>query len=293
MNIRWLRTFVTAAEFENFRQTAERLYLAQPTVTVHIRHLEKDLGTQLFERTGRNIVLTKAGRYFLPHAQKIIKDYDTGMHDLISWNQGYEKKLTVSVSPLIASTFLPHIIKKFTAKHPNVEVKISVVDSGQIGEQVENRIAEIGLSRMKPFQPSLLSEVLSEDPVICVAPHDGGDMESSPPIDVEDLFETHILLTHNHPEYWDNLLTDIRLKNFKFRTMAVSQTHITKRFIEEGLGFSFLPRSSVYRELVEGRVLEVDTPAIDLPKATTYIVTKDENEEVSHFKTLLYDFYTT
>lgn len=292
MNIRWLRTFVTAGKYENFRQTAERLYIAQPTVTVHIRHLEQDLGTQLFEKSGRNITLTKAGHYFLPHAQRILNDYDTGMHDLISWHQGYEKKLTVAVSPLIASTFLPHIIKKFTAKFPDIEVNISVIESEHIGEHIEKGTAEIGLSRMQPFQPTLVTEVLSEDPVVCIAPHDGGDIESSPPIDIKDLFESYLLLTHNHPEYWDRLLTDLRLKNYKFRTMAVSQSHITKRFIEEGLGFSFLPRSSVYRELIEGRVLEVDTPSIHLPSATTYIITREENEAIKGFKELLYAFYT-
>ncbi|HET7616359.1 MAG TPA: LysR family transcriptional regulator, partial [Bacillales bacterium] len=70
MDIRWLRTFVTAAELENFRHTSEKLYMAQPTVTVHIHHLEERLGAQLFERSGRNIILSEAGKQFLPYARR-------------------------------------------------------------------------------------------------------------------------------------------------------------------------------------------------------------------------------
>lgn len=291
MNIRWFRTFVTAAEVENFRQTAERLYLAQPTVTVHIKHLEKELGTLLFERVGRHIVLTKAGRHFLPYAKKILKEYDTGIHDLMSWHQGYEKKLKLAVSPLIADSFLPHIIRQFAKKYRDVEVMINVVESKEIGGTIEKGIAELGLSQMKPFQLSLSTDILQQEPVVCVAPHDGGDIESSPPLDIHELFDNQVLLTHNHPEYWDDLLTDIRIKNFRFRTMGISQVHVTKRFIEEGLGFSFLPRSSVRRELIEGRILEVDAPTLSLPKATTYVVTRDRTEVISKFKESLDEFY--
>jgi LysR family transcriptional repressor of citA len=65
MEFQWLNTFITAAECGNFRRTAEILFISQPTVTVHIKLLEAELGVQLFEREGKKVKLTEAGKRYL------------------------------------------------------------------------------------------------------------------------------------------------------------------------------------------------------------------------------------
>lgn len=291
MDIKWLRTFVIAAQYENFRQTAEVLFLAQPTVTIHIKHLEEVIGTALFERTGRNIILTTAGHRFLPHAKLMLDSFDKGVHDLQSWKQGYDRKLTLAVSPLIASSILPSIIRRFISSYPEIEVVVQVMDSVEIGESVSKGISDLGLSRMLPSQSELFSKMLYKDPVILVAPHDGGDIETSLPLDLEEVLQVQMLLINNHPGYWDDLLAELRKHNYRLRTMVVSQVNITKRFIEEGLGVSFLPRSTIRRELMEGRLLEVHTQEIHLPIAATYIVKRKETPEVTAFSTFLDQLY--
>lgn len=292
MDIRWLRTFVIAAENENFRQTAESLYMAQPTVTAQIKQLEKELGARLFRRSGRNIVLSEAGHRFLPHAKSVLSAYDEGVHQLLSWHQGYERKLAIAVSPILAAAVLPYIIRKFTERYPDIEVIIQVKESRDIGEMIARGEANMGLSRMKPVQHGVRVEQIQEEDVVCVCPHDGGDSESSPPVDAHHLFQQETLLIHNHPEYWDSLLAAIRVKHPRIRTMTVSQVHITKKMIEEGLGFSFLPKSALTRELAEGRLLEVDTPDMILPKAHTYMITREDTEENRIFRLFLKQYFS-
>lgn len=292
MDIRWLRTFVTAAELENFRHASERLYIAQPTVTVHIRHLEGEIGSPLFQRSGRNIVLTDAGRRFLPHAKQTLAAHDDGLQDLHSWRQGYETKLTIAVSPLIAGSILPYIVRQFTERYQDTEVTVQVEESRKVAEMIEKGTADLGLSRLNPVQSDLRVLTLYKDPVVCVAPHDGGDFESSPPILIDELLETSILFTHNHPGFWNELLSDIRAQKRSYRTMIVTQVHVTKRFIEEGLGFSFLPKSSIRRELMEGRLLEVDVKTFALPTAATYFITRNETGMVARFREFLRGIYT-
>lgn len=291
MDIKWLRTFVVAAHYENFRKTAEVLFLAQPTVTIHIKHLEEVIGTALFERTGRNIILTTAGHRFLPHAKTMLASFDKGVHDLQSWKQGYDRKLTLAVSPLIATSILPSIVRRFIASFPEIEVVVQVMESLEIGEAVAKGSSDLGLSRMLPVQSELSFKKLYDDPVILVTPHDGGDMESSLPLDVEEVLQDQMLLINNHPGYWDDLLAELRRQNYRLRTMVVSQVNITKRFIEEGLGVSFLPRSTIKRELMEGRLLEVHTERIKLPIAATYIVKRKETPEVMAFSTFIDQLY--
>jgi LysR family transcriptional repressor of citA len=113
LDIKWIKTFVTAAEYENFRKTSEILFLAQPTITVHIKNLEEVLGQSLFEKSGRNVILTRAGRRFLPHAKKLLDNYNQGIHDMESWRQGFTNKLVMAVSPLVAASILPSILRRF------------------------------------------------------------------------------------------------------------------------------------------------------------------------------------
>lgn len=146
-----------------------------------------------------------------------------------------------------------------------------ITSSHEVGAAVAAGAADVGLSRMPPVERDTEAFLLHEDPVLLVMPHDGGDLDSPPP-DWTEVLQSYRLLTHNHPLYWDDLLLAIRAQGFNVRTMVVTQVDITKRFIEEGLGVSFLPESTVTRELLEGRLMEVPVPEIPLPTAATYVV---------------------
>lgn len=295
MDLRILRTFTVAARLQNFHRAAERLYLAQPTVTAHIRQLEAELGYPLFERTGRRVRLTPAGERFLPHAEQVLADYDAGLQDLVKWGQGYRSRLALGASQLIARSVLPRVVKRYTERHPDVEVSVTVLSSREVGPAVEKGRVNIGLSRQPPGERGLTALPLYEDQVILVAPPDAGDLDSPPP-DWGELLEQQRLLTHNHPLYWDDLLLDLRNRNLRIRTMAVTQVDITKRFIEEGLGISFLPISTVWRELAEGRLMEVPTPGLQLPVARTYLVYAPDratSETARSFITLIKDLFAS
>lgn len=291
MDLKWIKSFVTAAKFQNFRQAAEHLYLAQPTITVHLQHLEEWVGSPLFVKSGRNVVLSTAGKRFLPYAQQLMNTYEQGMHDLVSWQQGYNRKLSLAISPLIAASVLPSILRRFVEQHPDIEVEIQVRESIDISADVFEGRVDLGLSRMESKGSQLQSIKLYHDPIIMVAAHDGGDDEHSPPLDANELLAEQLILTHNHPEYWDDLLTQLRIRQSRIRTMIVTQVHITKRFIEEGLGISFLPRSTVSRELLEGRLLEIEWNTFSLPEAATYWIQKHETDEISLFKSFLSYYY--
>ncbi|WP_350448843.1 LysR family transcriptional regulator [Rossellomorea vietnamensis] len=99
MDLNIIKTFIIAAEFNHFRKAAERLYISQPTVTVHIKQLEKELGVILFERVGKNIKLTEAGRSYLQNAKRLIEVYEEGITDIQSFSQGYTTTLKMAISP--------------------------------------------------------------------------------------------------------------------------------------------------------------------------------------------------
>jgi len=290
MEFQWLTTFITAAECGNFRRTAELLYISQPSVTVHVKQLEKELGVQLFHREGKKIKLTEEGKRYLVHATRLLEVYQQGVEDLTSFSQGYTRKLTLGISPLIADTILPYVLKSYTKQYPEVEISVKIIESVDIEQAVLKEEVDLGLSCLSSSHPNLISELLSKDRVILVAPHDGRDAESAPPLDEEEVLTTNYLITHNHPGYWDLLCRMVKSKYPCVRMMKVSQVHITKRFIVEGLGVSFLPTSTVRRELLEGRLLEVDCHTIQMPEANTYAIMKYDHSKQREFLTFISNY---
>lgn len=269
LDLRRLYTYVVAARTLNFHQAAQRLYLAQPTVTSHIRQLEAELGTRLFDRTGRRVRLTAAGERFLPHALRVLDEYEEGVQDLSAWRQGYGGSLRILCSPLVGASTLPEMLRQFTREHPDVEVKVSTADSPEVVAAIAAGRFDVGLTRLNPASADLVSLVLHDDPVLLVGPPSLAGDGNRP---WAELIAAHTLLIRNHPVYWDDLLLELHQRDIPLRTMAVSHVHVTKRLVEEGLGLSFLPRTAVEPELLSGALVEVPTPGFALPTAHTYLV---------------------
>lgn len=269
MDIKLLRTFVMMCKELNFHRTAERLYLAQPTVTVHIRQLEEHVGYPLFERSGRKVRLTAAGDRFRLHADRILEAHDEALSDLARWKAGYDDRLDILLSPLPAEHVLPPLWRAFTTKHPNVEIRIYTTRSPSVGPGIAAGRSHIGLSRSPSTHPDTETRKLHEDPVVFVAP---GTVNPAQ-VDYRDLLLEHPLLTKNHPEYWDEILHQLHDLQVMMRPMPVNQVNVTRELIIEGVGVSFLPWSSVERDLAAGRLVQLPTPDLRLPVAYTYVIT--------------------
>ncbi|MDF2904423.1 MAG: HTH-type transcriptional regulator yxjO [Bacillus sp. (in: firmicutes)] len=280
MDIKWLKTFTIAAKYENFRQASEELFLTQPAITKHIKRLEENLNIRLFNRMGKNVSLSPAGHKFLPFALEMIDQYDKRLEEFEAWKQGYNRKLMIATAPQIASSILPSILRKFIDENPDIEVIINVVKSYDIGEEISSGKADLGLTRIQPVQTNVNTEMVHKEPVILVGPI---DKQKGASLAEEQVLQKYRLLTHNHPEYWDDLLNDIKRHYPIIRTMTVNQVEITKRFIEEGLGVSFLPLTMVKDEINTNKMVQISPDKISLPTSSTYVVTKVETNEVVAF----------
>ncbi|MFS0781130.1 LysR family transcriptional regulator [Bacillus sp. 1P06AnD] len=287
MEFSWLHTFLTAAKCGNFRKTAELLFISQPSVTVHIHNLEKELGTPLFKREGRKVTLTEEGKRYITHAEQLLDVYRQGLTDLHSFSQGYTSAFSLAISPVFADTILPFVLKQFMATHPYIEVSVQVLESKEMEDAVLNDRIDMGLSCIHSGHAGLYSELLFSSDIRLIIPHDGFDEESAPPLDEEEILMNSILITDNHPVYWEIIKRNVKSRYPGVRFMTVSQIHITKRFIAEGLGVSFLPISTVRRELLEGRLLEVPDTAIHLPQAHFYAHMKHKHRIQTDFMTFI------
>lgn len=93
----------------------------------------------------------------------------------------------------------------------------------------------------------------------------------------------------NLPDYWDTLVNDIMRHYPTVRTMKINQIEVTKRFIEEGLGVSYLPFTVIKNEISMNKLVEIKSNKITPPTSYTYALTKVETDEVSNFINFLMD----
>ena len=121
MTLNQLKYFQTVARLENVRAAAEKLYVSQPSLSRSVDSLEKELGVMLFERSGRGIVLTKAGRLFLEYADRILEECDIAIYKMKELSSSGGRIDIGYVFPL-ANYYIPHKVRTFLDKPGNENV---------------------------------------------------------------------------------------------------------------------------------------------------------------------------
>jgi DNA-binding transcriptional LysR family regulator len=172
MTLEQLRIFVTVAEREHMTRAAEVLHLTQSAVSVAIAGLEQHYRLKLFDRVGRGIMLTEAGRMLLTEAKATLAraaSTEQAMADYAGLRHG---KLTIHASQTIASYFLPPLLVRFQALYPGIELLLMVGNTAQVARAVKDGVAEIGFVE-GPLDEAMLTvdAVAADQMVIVVSPH--------------------------------------------------------------------------------------------------------------------------
>ena len=113
MNLNQLRAFCTLSRTLHYSRASEELQIAQPSLSRMIAQLEKELGTPLFEKQGRNIILTKQGEIFLDHVSRGVGEIDQGVSVLKEFIDPGQGTIDFAFIYALSPSFVPHLVKKF------------------------------------------------------------------------------------------------------------------------------------------------------------------------------------
>lgn len=185
MELRHLRYFVAVAEEENVTRAARRLHLSQPPLTRQIQELEDELGVSLFERTGRSIRLTTAGRRFLREARAVLARVERAVAVMRDAATGPVTLLTIGYAPSPTLRFLPQLLLRLRREHPQVRTVLrdlatdAMLEGVRRGELDAAFVVQAGTDAIRDlrFRPLVREEV-----VVAVAPDhpDAGKPSFSP-----------------------------------------------------------------------------------------------------------------
>ena len=136
MNLQQLEYFKTIAETENFTSASNLLSVTQPALSKAISKLEEELEVPLFEKSGRNIKLTRFGKMFLIHTNSALLEINKGIKELKEITNPNTGSISISSTSSIGTYFMPFIISDFLNKNPNTKFQFS-------HESVKNIICDL------------------------------------------------------------------------------------------------------------------------------------------------------
>ena len=166
--LRHLRYFVAVAEELNFSRAARRLQMAQPPLSVAIRQLETELGTDLFQRTSREVTLTEAGRVLLEGARRTLAEADRAVSAAMRAGAGELGGLRVGFSWSARFETLPAIGRAVRERHPDVELLTEEMWNARMIPALRAGTIDVAISLCAEISPELAYEQLRAEPVIAL-----------------------------------------------------------------------------------------------------------------------------
>lgn len=295
MNLYHLRVFLTVAEHEHITRASEELILSQPAVTKIIQHLEQETGLELIERHGRRIVLTQAGKVLHGYARRLFA-LEREMEEALAVMQDVEMgEITLAANTTTGVYFLPPVVAQFRERYPQVILRITILNSHEIIEQVMNWILDVGLVEGDPatLPPGLETQVFARDElVLVIAPsHHWSGLRIVKP---EMLREKELLLREQGSGIREVIEHALSQHNVRIAPLlTLPDNEVIKQMAMSGVGAAILSAFAVRRELASGELLRIPLEGIDLRPQLTLVKRSDKHlsRAAQAFCALLQHFY--
>jgi DNA-binding transcriptional LysR family regulator len=266
MDTRQLVAFCAVVERKSFSQAAERLGVTQPAVSLQIRALEKRLGLQLLDRSGRRVEPTEAGVRLYRGAQRLLALEEQLVEEVAGEADGaLSGRFELGASTGPGGTVLPRLLGEFQAEHPGIAVRLSVSDTQSVVEQVARREVELGVVGAARRHRSVVFEPFLRDEVVLVCPP--GHRFAGKTISLDELRDEPLVVMQEgagvRQVIEDELrATGTRLRDFDTRLELGLQESV-RSAVEEGFGVTFISRWAVETDLEAGRLAVARVRGLD------------------------------
>ncbi|WP_434681069.1 LysR family transcriptional regulator [Pseudomonas sp. R1-18] len=268
MDLANLNAFIAIAETGSFSGAGERLHLTQPAISKRIAGLEQQLNVRLFDRLGREVSLTEAGRALLPRAYQILNVLDDTRRALTNLTGEVSGRLTLATSHHIGLHRLPPVLREFTRAYPGVALDIQFLDSEVAYEEILHGRAELAVITLAPDPHALVRAVpVWDDPLDFVAAPEH-PLTNSGPMRLEDIvgypavFPGGNTFTHHIV----SALCDAQGLKPNI-AMSTNYMETIKMMVSIGLAWSVLPRT-----MLDEQVARIPLPGVQLKRQLGYIL---------------------
>src|SRR5881392_261365 len=256
MDIRQLKAFVAIAESGTFTAGAVRVHVTQAAISMQIRQLENETGTQLFVRAPRRVILTEAGEKLLERAYVILREHDAALEEMAALTGAHKGRLRVgSASAMVSADPLPQVLRELKKTHEAVETSVSSGTSEALVQQVLAGELDIAFVSLPVEARGIQTEQLSEDYLVAIAsPHH--KLAKQKVVSAYALAGEKLILGErggNTRRLIDQFFAQAGVK-LKV-TMELSRLAAIKRMVEADMGVGIVPLQSVLEEVGKGTLV--------------------------------------
>lgn len=261
VDIRELRSFVQVAHAGSFSRAAKDLFIAQPALSRQIAKLEEQLNVTLLTRHGRGVELTAAGARLLERAEMMLHYLQETTDHVRSTAEQERGHLAVGLPPAIGAVIGPEVIKRFRQLWPKASLHVREGLSGSLQEWVLDGRVEVAVVYNQPLLDAFEVTPLFSEPMVLVGPAG----EAGRVVRMHELADIPLILP-SLPHSNRRLVEQAAVQNGVRLSVGleVDSVLLTKRLVEEGLGYSILANAAVQDDIALGRlsVHPIERPGI-------------------------------
>lgn len=250
-----IRTFQTIVKLGSFQKAAEALQYSQPTVTMHIKKLEEEVGIDLLVR-GKTITMTEAGRLFYERADRMLKEYESLCAAIEDFRQGEAGLVRIGGSEPWVSQFIPSLLPAFVEKHPQVQISVLNGTSNKLSEMLADDLIDFAVCTEPEPNLQVDFKPLHKEPMAVLVP-ESHPLANKPEISVKELRNEKFLMTMGNCPIRVKVESIIAEQITEHQSIEVANINSLKYYVQANLGIALAPIVAIYPEIPLTRFKQV------------------------------------
>ncbi|WP_433574788.1 LysR family transcriptional regulator [Nocardia brasiliensis] len=243
MELHQLRYVVAVAKAGSFTRAAEQLLLAQPSLSVQIGKLEKELGTALFRRLGRGVEPTAAGEVFLAHAAAALAHLEEARREVGHVRKLSRGRVVVGALPSVGAVLLPNVLADYHGAHPDIEVRLSEHNVAiELERMVHNGELDLAVVRSPWSRAGVTGQMLIREPMVAMLPP-AHRFTGRSVLDLAAIAGDDFVAMQAGTGLRELMETACLRRGFRPRiTVETGQLSVLRGMVQKGLGVAVVPR---------------------------------------------------
>jgi len=276
-----LKVFHTVASRSGFTKASEELNISQPAVTKHIKEIENQLNTKLFDRKGTSIQLTQSGKILFEYAEKIRNIYRDLEFEINQINQQHKGKLIIGASTTVAQYILPEILAKFNSYYKDIKIELITHNTEIISELLKEGKIDLGIIEGESQSNYFDYQIFKADEIVLVAK--ANHSLANKILNLKDLYHLELIFREQGSgslEFIQNRLKekDIIMDDLNV-IMQLGSSESIKNYLLHSNALAFLSISTVLSELKNNQLCIIDIKNFSIERDFHFILPKGEQSE--------------
>lgn len=277
MEIRDLEVFLTVAKHLNYTRAGEDVNLSQPSVSVRIRQLETELDVKLFDKLGKKVALTDAGRLLLPYATRVMAAVSDAQH-AIDELQGLERgTLRIGASTTPGMYLIPQTLARFKQRYPKIEIQLGIKDTLEIENGVIRNEFDFGFVGGHLVGHEVHAIPWLTDQLVLIVPTDN-PLARKKAVRADDLKKERFIVREAGSATHATTVNHLDKIGLQIESlMKMENPESVKKAVQSGLGIAFISKFAVDAELKARTLVAVRVRHLDIKRELKIVYRKDKH----------------